>query len=449
MSIQRRLAVSITLVLVFSLLVGFGLTYVHILSKVRTELQAALAVATYDALKSADDKDDRLEPARKLRQIVADFDGDRHLRAILTAPNGLVLAQSKWLPPDDPAPDWFVRLVSRPAPRRTLQLKQPLAAVGTLTLATDDRNEIAEAWSDMRLTLAIMGVFFALVLALAFATIRAALSPLRDICDALAQIGKGDYGARIGPEIAHELAPLRDGFNAMAARLEMMGHQNRALNEQIATLQEEERTGIARDLHDEIGPFLFGVGADAAMIRQFLVTHSIAEIGPRAEAIADAIRHMQRHLKDVLRRLAPSALLDLGLAGAIENLIAFWRLRRPEIAFDVKVTGEPLDAPLDAVAFRLVQEAISNAIRHGTPSTIDVWIEVEPNAATIVVENDGGRFADPAPRAGFGLTGMRNRVEAVGGTLSLRNRADGRGVIVSAQLPIAAPAPPRQQAEIV
>ena len=216
---------------------------------------------------------------------------------------------------------------------------------------------------------------------------------------------------RVAPQVSREFEPLREGFNGMAGRLEAMGRQNHALQEQIITLQEEERAELARDLHDDVGPFLFAVGADAAMIRQYLARGASDEIGPRAEAIAEAVRHMQRHLKDVLRRLAPGALLDLGLPGAIDNLVAFWRTRRPEVTFAVTVDGEPLDPPLDAIVFRVVQESFSNAMRHGQPRLVEVTILVEEDAASVVVEDDGTGFPDHPPRFGFGQAGVR--VDAV------------------------------------
>ena len=444
LSIQRRLAISITLVLLFSLVVGSALTYQHVLVKVRTEMQAALAVGAYTALNTIDDKAGASEPLGTLRAVVHDFDGDRHLRARITAPDGRVLAQSRLLRPDDAAPSWFYGLVVATPPEKVLALPPAYAGVGTLTLEADPHNEVAEAWSDMRLTLVIMAMFFAAVLALAFFTIRAALAPLRDVREALLRIGAGDLSTRIAPGVAHELTPLRDGVNAMAERLAATVEQNRALNEQIINLQEEERAELARDLHDEVAPFVFAVGADAAMIKQYLAKAATSEIGPRADAISEAVRHMQRHLKGVLRRLAPGALLDLGLSGAIDDLIGFWAARRPGVAFSLDVNGEPLDPPLDAIAFRVVQESVSNAIRHGDPATIDILIDVDDDTATIVVEDDGrGLPADG--RSGFGLAGMRERVRSAGGTITIRNRTAGPGVLVEAHLPVPArPATPER-----
>lgn len=438
MSIQRRLALSITLVLLLSLAFGAALTYWHVVAKVRTEMQAALAVGAQTAAKAVGGRDGADAPARQLRRLIEDFDGDRHLRAVLTAGDGRALAQSTLLQPDEPAPAWFYDMVAGPATGADVPLADPFKAIGALRLEADSHNEVAEAWSDVLLTTAIIVVFFSLVLALAFWTIRGALRPLQDVLTALSRIGAGDYATRLSPTLYRELQPLRDGFDAMAERLAVMRAQNRDLHEQILNLQEEERAELARDLHDDVAPFLFAVGADAAMIRQYLAADKTDQVAPRAEAIAESVRHMQKHLKGVLRRLAPETLIDLGLAGAIDNLVAFWRIRRPAIAFTMDLTDEPVDPPLDAVAFRVVQESLSNAIRHGDPATIAICIHQSETMLTIRVEDDGSGFSqDKAPR-GFGLASMQERVKAVGGRLAIRDRAEGRGVIIEAELPLRA-----------
>ena len=434
MSIQRRLALSITFVLLLSLALGSALTYWHVVAKVRTEMQAALAVGAQTAAKAVDGRDGVDAAERRLRRLVDGFDGDRHLMAVLVAADGRVLARSTLLQPDPPAPAWFYAMVAGPATRADLPLAEPFKAIGALRLEADPHNEVAEAWSDVLLTTGIMAVFFSLVLALAFWTIRSALRPLRDVLIALSRIGAGDYATRLSPTMDRELQPLRDGFDAMAARLAAMRAQNQELHEQILNLQEEERAELARDLHDDVAPFLFSVGADAAMIRQYLLGGKIEDVAPRAEAIAESVRHMQKHLKGVLRRLAPETLIDLGLAGAIDNLVAFWRIRRPAISFTMDLTDDPVDPPLDAVAFRVVQESLSNAIRHGDPAAIAIAILASAPMLTIRVEDDGSGFA-PAPH-GFGLASMQARVKAVGGQLVIRDRPDGRGVIVEAVLPI-------------
>lgn len=441
MSIHARLALSVSLVLLVSLLVGAALTYEHVIDKVRTEMQAALSVGAHTAANATDDREEAINPESRLRLVVNDFNGDRHLRAILSAPDGAILEQSTLSAPDDPAPEWFYRLVATASPARvTLDLPAPFRPVGALELEADPHNEVAEAWGDLRLTLTIMAVFFGMVLALVFVTVSGALRPLRDVCRALSGIGEGEYETRIAPMARPELEPLRQGFNQMAARLEEMSAQNRLLHEHALTLQEEERAEIARDLHDEVGPFLFAVDAEATTIRRLVHNGESEAIELRANAISDAVRHMQKHLRGVLRHLAPDALVDLGLAGAIDNQVAFWKSRRPEIRFNVDVTDAAIAPPLDAVVFRIVQESLSNAVRHANPRVVDVSVEVAGDDVIVVVVDDGAGFDPARKRSGFGLAGMKERVRSAGGVMSADSRACG-GVRVAATLPIRPDAP--------
>ena len=221
----------------------------------------------------------------------------------------------------------------------------------------------------------------------------------------------------------------------MVSRLAEMEFANRLLTKQLVTLQEEERAEIARDLHDEVGPFLFATGADAAMIRQFLATSAFADARARADAIIDSVRGMQKHLRTILVRLRPGVLADLGLDRAVRGLVEFWRGRRPDITFVVSITAAPAHG-VDNVAFRLIQESLSNAVRHAQASMIRVTVRAMEDAVNVEVWDDGIGYASEDQAFGFGISGMSERVAAIGGTFATGNRSDGRGVIVSASLPL-------------
>jgi two-component system sensor histidine kinase UhpB len=219
----------------------------------------------------------------------------------------------------------------------------------------------------------------------------------------------------------------------MVVRLEAMEAQNRALNEQLLSVQEDERIELARDLHDEVAPFLFTVGADAAMIRQFVVVREIDAIQTRADSIADAVRHMQRHVKNILGRLAPGALLNQGLPSAIDNLVTFWKVRCPAVTFNLEVAEDAIEPPLDVVIFRVVQESFSNAIRHGNPLSLSVRIHTSASSILVTIEDDGNGFTVGTTPNGFGIRGMRERVKAARGELQIRSRPSGQGVLVEAE----------------
>jgi two-component system, NarL family, sensor histidine kinase UhpB len=438
MSIQRRLFVATLLVLAISALVGGVLTYFHAVRKVRTEMDAAISVGTHIVQNAVDDTEEVVNPRRRLRIVVANFDGDRHLVASLLSDMGVLLAKSTPLEPNDPAPAWFLQLVGDKPIIVHPELPPSVAGSGQIALQSSPVNEIAEAWSDTKLIAATLVVCCILLLAFAYWILFHALRSIEQVCAALAGVSRGDYSARLSKQAPSELEPLRKGFNDMVGRLAEMETTNRSLTKQLVNLQEEERSQIARDLHDEIGPFLFATGVDATMIRQFLTTSAFDNARARAEAIIESVRHMQKHLLTILARLRPSALTDFGLEKAIRDLVDFWTARRPDIKFVVSISVTPLAHSADDVVFRLIQESLSNAVRHAQPSTIHVTVVMTEDAAHVEVADDGVGFAAKDRVVGFGISGMQERVASVGGTFETRNRPDRQGVIVSANIPFAA-----------
>ena len=153
------------------------------------------------------------------------------------------------------------------------------------------------------------------------------------------------------------------GYNGMAKRLLDMELQNRLLERQVQSAQEDERSELARDLHDEVAPFPV-LGERGCVAHQAICEgrNTPGLVDARAEGILTSVGHMQKHLRDVLARLMPDVLLDLGLPGAVDSLVHFWRSHKPEIAFSADVTEEPLDDQSSTVAFRVVQESLSNAV---------------------------------------------------------------------------------------
>jgi len=434
-SLRTQLMTSIAGVLLVCLAIDGVFVYRHAVRKVDTEIRAALAVGTQtvrDAV--ADRQADRL-PREPLESLVTDFNGDRHLRVSLVDRTGATVAASSPLTPSEPAPDWFYRLLASPSTVVRAALPAPSGAYRAILLEADPHNEIGEAWSDIVLSLAVLATFCGLVLSLVYWTIKRALRPLHDLSTAFSRIGDGDYAAQIAERGPLELARICRGFNQMAHRLGEMEVRNRHLAEQLAIVQDEERSDLARDLHDEIGPLLFAVSVDLASIRQQNELRSNPAISPRIDAIRDAISQMQKHVKSILGRLRPPTLLDLGPAHAVENLIVFWQARYPAVVFDVDMPPDSFGPTIDEQIYRIIQESLNNALRHGRPQHIAIAVRLNADRVITVDVCDDGVGFQAIDGAGFGLLGMRERVQSLGGTLSARNRHDSSGVIVSARLP--------------
>jgi two-component system, NarL family, sensor histidine kinase UhpB len=423
--------------LLASLLFGGLLTYEHALSKVRTEMDAAIAVGQSIVHNAVDSVEEETNPDLRLRRVVDDFDGDRHLRASLVDDHHVVLAASTLLEPSDPAPDWFYRFLAEQSETVDAPLPNAFKGHGFIKLQTDSHNEIAEVWTDVKLTLLILLVFCALVLALVFWILGYALRPLEEVAVAFARLGGGDYPPQLAERGPQELFRLCHGFNQMVDRLMCIEARDRQLQEQLLAVQEEERADLARDLHDEIGPFLFAVDVDATMIPQLVKAGAHANIIARSKEIREAVAHMKKHVKAILIRLRPGVSLDFGLTHAVRDLAAFWQRRQPGIAFNIDLSEESFGNSLDMPIYRVIQESVSNAVRHGQSTRIEVSVTRDGEDAIVVnVSDDGTGLPTERQRTGFGLAGMQERVLALGGTLIIQDRSDPRGVMVSARLPV-------------
>jgi two-component system sensor histidine kinase UhpB len=424
-----RLRIVLAIVLVLALGSGFGLALAgwHARQWLRAELTSAQESGRLEAARAFQNLPRDPQPA--LAALIADFDGNRHLQAVLIAPDGRILAASRPAPAQGP-PAWFSMLLRRDiAPLRMATANGE--AVELRPVYDDDMAAVWAEFQDLGLVLTLASIAGA---GLVFVVVGQALRPLRAVGEVLPRIGAGDYAARARIEGPPELVRLGRGVNEMAGRLAAMRAQNRALEEQILTLQDEERADIARDLHDEIGPHLFAANVDAAMAVSLIGQGRGDAALEQVRAISAAIGHIQRLVRDILGRLRPTGLAELGLSSAILDLVAFWRARRPEVAFDTALADDSgLPQGLQETLYRLVQESLSNAVRHSAPRKIRIAIQRVDAEVRAEVVNDGA--SDPARAPGYGLTGMAERVSAAGGSLSA-GPVEGGGWRVAATLPL-------------
>jgi two-component system sensor histidine kinase UhpB len=445
MSLRIRLVLCLGCVLAVTLTLGCLLAGWRAIGSVRTEMLSALAVGRQAAANGIDEianakPDAADETMRQLRHLVATFDHNRHLRAALIGETGETEASSTLAHRARPIPAWFVAAMDPRLPDARLAL--PAGRPGAIVLRADPANEAGEVWDQAIDGLRTLAIFVALTALLLHWALGRALRPLARLSTALGLIGAGDYATRLDTRGPPELARLSAGFNRMAAQLGQAEAQNRRLREQLLTLQDEERAELARDLHDEIGPFLFAAAVDAAGAREILHTAQAPAAVERIEAISESVSHMQRHIRSILGRLRPLSFGAVGLAEGIGNLVAFWRSRHPDIAFGLHV-ADP-DATLSEAAratiCRVVQESLCNAVRHGHPARIDIAVTREAGEWVVSVTDDGIGAGAQGVSAGFGLVGMRERVQAHSGSLAIRDGAGGRGLAVTARLPCEAAA---------
>jgi two-component system, NarL family, sensor histidine kinase UhpB len=430
MSLRGRVIALVALMLFVSVSI-----YVLILwSGARRDLAAELSAARIGGVQTVESAFEDLprsdHPQRDLRQLVATFNGNRHLSAAVLDRSRRVQLASRAAMPRKPAPDWFAASV-RPD-LQPVMLRVPVGAGNVLVLHPEPANDIAALWSATIDAAAAFAIAAALGLALVYWVIGRALVPLVDLSHALGAIGASGHRERLREQGPPELRSLQRGFNAMAKRLAEIDERNRSLEAQLLTIQDEERAEIARDLHDEIGPHLFAVALDADMIARSASKGETQTIPDQVRSIQSAISHMQRQVRDLIARLRPTRAAELGLEAAIADLVTFWQARQPELQFLTQLDGADSEVPepFRDVIYRVVQESVANALRHADTKQLSIVVTRAGRSVAVAVENRGASKRARSELPGLGLASMRERVHAAGGELSI-DRASGGWTILA------------------
>ena len=246
--------------------------------------------------------------------------------------------------------------------------------------------------------------------------------------------------------------PSADEIGRLGRRLNQMAEQLQNLlqtREALATV--EERNRIARDLHDSVKQQVFATAMQVGAARSLLESDPEAAASHLAQAEA-LVRQAQLELSGLIAELRPAALDDRGLGPALAGYARSWS-QQTGIPAEIAVRGaRRLPLPVEQSLFRVAQEALANVARHSGAAAVEVRLRYGEEAVTLVVADDGVGFdtsADGAagPMAEFGLRSMRERMEGLGGTLTIES-APGRGTRLEAVAPVApgSAAPPRSPA---
>lgn len=279
--------------------------------------------------------------------------------------------------------------------------------------------------------LAIIGAAAVTMLGATFLLLRRALSPLHELTELMGSVDPLDPGRRL-TGVSHsdaEVATLVEAFNTMLDRLEQerRGSVRRAL-----AAQEDERSRIARELHDELGQELTAV----AMQSERAAQSAPASSQPTLEEMAEAIRQSIDHVRRIARRLRPEALDDLGLVNALISLC-----RRMSQQSGVRIETDlankvPSTSPeTEVVIYRVAQESVTNAVRHAQASKITLSLAAVDDHIRLLVRDDGQGIDAPLSGETAGVSGMRERALLIGAQLNIRSH-DGAGTEVQLDVPL-------------
>jgi signal transduction histidine kinase len=288
---------------------------------------------------------------------------------------------------------------------------------------------------------------FAIVTVLAVAAIlmsRAITRPIQALVRAAELVTRGAHG-RVTASGPKELELMAHSFNEMVDSRERAERQSqeteselKALSERLLNVQEQERTRIAREIHDDLGQAITALKMDVLGILEQSPTVSPA----LRERVPDTLDELVRSVQRIAAELRPSILDDLGLAAAIESEARSFE-ERTGIECEVSLAdgndaAPQLQGSAATAIYRIIQESLTNVARHSAATRVELRVRFRGAEALVEVRDDGGGITSQEIGSvrSLGLIGIRERAAMVGGSARFEGIA-GRGTIVSVRIPLA------------
>ena len=285
-------------------------------------------------------------------------------------------------------------------------------------------------------------VIIVLVVVIAVLLARGVERPVAALSRAAEGAAAGSFG-HVGVEGPREIAQLAETFNTMLQRrLEAEGRlleserNLKALSDRLLLVQEEERTRIARELHDDLGQSLTALKMDVGGLLAMAPASAASE--PLRNRITRTLDETVTSVQRISSELRPSVLDDLGLLPAIEAEASRFE-QRTGIECELSLADETqlhLDAAAVTAIYRIVQEALTNVSRHANASRVELRLRQRRDELLLEIRDDGRGITAEEVRDPFslGLIGIRERAAFAGGTVHIEG-VGGRGTIVSVRIP--------------
>ena len=451
-SVRAQLLLVFVLIDLLAVLLAGGVTVLRARAQTRIEVAASTRLAEFLVSEAVNFVHQQLPAEQFLALLPKQLRSIRHVRIAVTDAAGVPIA----LPADAdrvgdrrnetraPAPVWFTALVAPPIETHDVPVIVDGHSIGQVAISGEPADEIAEIWEN---AVAIGTVGFLLniaMIAILYVLFGRVLDPLTGLAAGLSDLEHRTYSVRLKRPHTRELGAIAEHFNALALALETLGAEKQELNRRLITAQDDERRRTALELHDEVGPCLFGLKANASSIAS--ATGELPEparlgVSARLRDILAIIEHLQTINRSMLDRLRPMALGHVPLKEMLDQLVRERARQQPQIsfAFTAGDVSRSYGDTVDLTIYRCMQESLTNAVRHAQPKHVAIVLaQAETEAQLALIVRDDGHGMKPGTPPGFGIRGMQERVEGLGGHYSIESEP-GRGTCVRVTVPVFGP----------
>lgn len=449
MSIRTRLNALIVALLSVALISFVLAMVISAGPRIRAENDSIMRLAKEFVETTIESLQGTSDPEQHLKILLGGLKELRHVR-IYRAEDG-VPEQLQRDPAEGEAPTWLANM-GAPIPDLEIPVVVNGQSFGKLVVAPRADHEAAEIWESIVTFSAVgagLGIATLLLMSIMIAHL---LRPIKKVGEALMALDAGHYDVAVPERGPPEISDICRKLNRFATTLQRTLSENRRLAERVITVQDEERKELARELHDELGPYLFTIKAAVTVI-DTEITRGATDREKLDEARATvfaSLETIQRVNRRVLSKLRPLGLAEFGIEAKLASLVALLRQSHSDTVISLTVADDmpACDETTSLTIYRLVQEGLTNALKHSGAAAIDVIVEPveaehvpgpvssQARVVRVTVADDGKGLPDELTR-GYGIAGMSERVWATGGELKLSNREAG-GTALEAWIPVAA-----------
>ncbi|MDA7691478.1 histidine kinase [Methylophilaceae bacterium] len=425
MSLKSKLLIYINSLLLIATLIGL-LTILMVTQKnVREEVLSTMTLAEFAIEQGVKKNPDFYLFQREDSDLgFSELSEIRHLKIQFFNNQDILLEEtSNTLDEIKPPPYWFIFLIEKLSEEiffSKINIDQRGEMTGYILIKPEPIYEYAEIWQQIKVGLWIIGAFLILINIVVLILFSHMIKPINKIIEGFEKLEAGNYKSKINKSNILELDIIGKKFNSMINNLRQSNDKIHKLSQNLINVQEQEKSELARDLHDELGQSLTALQAEAASISKSTKKSS------RDDAIFNVIqlsKNMMLSTREIIKKLNLGLIEDLGLESALIELFENWKRRFKGVKFEYKIEDKVLrkiTKQETAHLYRIFQEALTNIAKHSEPKNIKITVKSldRGNKTRILISNDGIKN-NLANNEGLGLIGIAERVDQINGSLEV------------------------------
>ena len=428
MSLKSQLLIYINSLLFIATLIGLMTIMMVTQKNVREEVLSTMSLAEFAIEQGVKKNPDFYLFQRDNNELgISELSGIRHLKIQFFDRNDVLLEETLNTPDEiKPPPSWFINIIESLSDEiffSKINLEQRGELTGYILIKPEPIFEYAEIWQQIKVGLWIIVSFLVLINFVVLLLFSHMIKPINKIIEGFEKLEAGNFKSKIRKSNILELDIIGKKFNSMIDNLRQSNNKIHKLSQNLIDVQEQEKSELARDLHDELGQSLTALQAEAASISKTTKKKS------RDEAIFNVIKlskNMMLSTREIIKKLNLGLIEDLGFESALIELFENWKRRFKGVTFEYSIDKKAIKKITKKRAahlYRIFQEALTNIAKHSSPKKIQISIKYIDNIdrTKILISNDG--FSnDSSNQDGLGLIGIAERVDQIKGTLEISKK---------------------------